>query len=525
MDDAGLLQAFIDKRAEPAGQEAFRALVDRHLNMVYAVCRRQLRDEHWAEDVAQAVFILLSKKAAELPPKTVLGGWLYKTAVYACSNARQLQRTRSYHESRVKPMNDDETDNPVERAETEGLLDEALMGLSEAQREVLVLRFFENKPLTEIARLRGDTLYATEKAHQTGLEKLRKFLARRGVTTTAAILIAVMAGQSAQAAPAGLATACTAAAVGGASTSVSVTALVARMINQWVRMKFFAGASLAAGCAMLVTTLVTAAALSPLGHAHPVNAPPAAAAAPAPGLSPAQEAAEIAALGETLRQVEASLRTMDHEALAGVVTFTNLRQAKHWDAMARVFEADLRLKQVAAAKFGPQAGALTAIPTFGERLDEVLPQVLPESCRWRVTPRAAVLHFAYRDGTRAGGSLYFVRDSAELLPVAGGGWKLDAGRSLDIVLEGLSGVGNRRALDALTDAEQEATLARIERLERGFREVGAAIETGAIGEIAAARAELEQKTGESPPQASGGSRAFFHIALKFDEIEQARSVQ
>jgi RNA polymerase sigma factor (sigma-70 family) len=523
MDDAGLLHAFLEDRSGPLGQQAFRALVDRHITMVYSVCRRQLRDDHWAEDVTQAVFILLSKKAADLPPSVVLGGWLYKPAVYACSNARQLQRTRSYHESRVKPMNDDPADNPVERAEMEGLLDEALMQLSEPQREVLVLRFFENKPLTEIAKLRGDTLYATEKAHQTGLDKLRKFLARRGVTATAALVVALLAQQTVQAAPAGLAAVCTAASVGGATASAGATALVTRMINHWIRMKVFAGATLAAGCALLVTTLVAAAALAPTGATHPVKAPPVAIAVPA--LSPEQEAAEIAGLQATLRLLEHSLRTMDQEALAQVVTFSNLRQARHWDAMSRVFQADFRLKQVAAEKFGPDAHALTAIPTFGERLDDVLPQVVPETCRWRVQPQAAVLHFAYRDGARAGGSLYFVRDTPTPLPQPGGGWKLDAGRSLDIVLEGINGIGARRALDTLTDAQQDATLARLARLEQAFRDVGASIETGALREIAAARAELEQKTGESPPPTPGGVRAFFHIALRFDEIEQARSVQ
>jgi RNA polymerase sigma factor (sigma-70 family) len=461
--------------------------------------------------VTQAVFLLLSKKAAELPPKVVLGGWLYKTAVYACSNARQLQRTRTYHESRVNPMKDQEADNPVERAEMEGLLDEALMELSEAQREVLVLRFFESKPLTEIAKVRGETLYATEKAHNTGLEKLRRFLAKRGVTTTAAVVIAVMAEQATYAAPAGLAAACSTAAATGATVSIGVTEIVTQLVAQAARWKFFAGASMALGCVMLATTLFAATALMPTGSGHAIKAPVPAIVPAAPALSGAQEATEIAALLETLKRVEGGLRTMDHEGLAEVVTFTNLRQAKQWNAMARVFAADLRLKQTAEARLGAEGRGLTTIQTFGERLDEILPAVLPESCRWRVGPAEAVVQWGYRDGARAGGTLFFVKDE--------GRWKLDAGRSMDIVLEGLTAQGAKLALDRLRENEQDLVLGRMERLERTFTEVEAAIAAGKIRELAAARRALEASAGESP------GRAFFHIVLKYDEIEQSRSVQ
>lgn len=516
MDDAGLLAAFVEKRSE----EAFRALIDRHVNMVYAVCRRQLRDEHWAEDVTQAVFVLLARKAAELPPKVVIGGWLYKTAIYACSNARQLQRTRSYHESRVMPMKDADEDDPVERAEMEGLLDEALMELSEAQREVLVLRFFENKPLTEVARIRGETLYATEKAHQTGLARLRKFLSKRGVTATAAVLVTVMAQQATYAAPAGLAAACSAAAMGGTGVSIGVTELVTRLLNHAARIKLYMGAGVAASCILLATTMIAATALATAG-ATPAKSP-----APLPvivstALSPAEEATEVAALQATLRQVETALRQMDTQALAQRITFTNLRQGRNWEAMARVFEADLQLKQAAVEKLGEEAHALSALPTFGQRLDVVLPLVLPQSCRWRIETHAAVLQFSYKDGTRAGGALYFVRDNVPAPDApedSGRGWRLDAGRSLDIVLEGLSSGGTRQALESLGDLEQTLLLDRLDRLERAFRTVTGQIAQGTITSVSSARQALEKESGAT----GSDGRAFFHIALKFDEIEQAR---
>ena len=59
--DHELLRIFAKDRAETA----FRQMVDRHLNLVFATARRIVRDPHLAEEVAQAVFVLLARKAGE----------------------------------------------------------------------------------------------------------------------------------------------------------------------------------------------------------------------------------------------------------------------------------------------------------------------------------------------------------------------------------------------------------------------------------------------------------------------------
>ena len=209
MDDATLLADFARDKSE----EAFKELVRRHVGMVYSVCYRQLRDAHWAEDVTQAVFILLVRKAASLPSGVVLGGWLYRSAVYACSNARDLKRTRSYHEKLVTPMRITTEPDLVERAELEGLLDEGLMELSKAQREVLVLRFFENKPLTEVC-VSGAVSVCARKSAGFGMRAAAVHGTKRGGGDTA-ILAGVLIEQSAKAAPAGLAASAATAALGG----------------------------------------------------------------------------------------------------------------------------------------------------------------------------------------------------------------------------------------------------------------------------------------------------------------------
>ena len=82
MHDRELLREFARSGSEPV----FEALVERYVGLVYSAALRQVRDAQHAEDITQAVFILLARKAAILPAGTVLSGWLLKTTRYVASN-------------------------------------------------------------------------------------------------------------------------------------------------------------------------------------------------------------------------------------------------------------------------------------------------------------------------------------------------------------------------------------------------------------------------------------------------------
>src|ERR1035437_6089205 len=93
-DDLTLLREYARTQSEPA----FAALVERHANLVYSVAVRQVTDPHLAEEITQAVFIILARKADIISPRVVLPGWLCRTARYASANALTTQRRRQQRE-------------------------------------------------------------------------------------------------------------------------------------------------------------------------------------------------------------------------------------------------------------------------------------------------------------------------------------------------------------------------------------------------------------------------------------------
>src|SRR4051794_2258210 len=92
--DEQLLAAYVATRSH----DAFAAIVRRHVDLVYAAARRQVRDAHLADDVTQSVFIVLARKARSVP-RGALAGWLLKTARYASFNAAKLEARRRAREA------------------------------------------------------------------------------------------------------------------------------------------------------------------------------------------------------------------------------------------------------------------------------------------------------------------------------------------------------------------------------------------------------------------------------------------
>jgi len=236
-DDMALVREYAASQSE----RAFETLVSRHINLVYSAALRQVRDPHLAEEISQAVFVILARKAGSLGSRTILSGWLYRTARFAAADALKTRRRRQRREQEAC-MQSTFDDHPMDTAwqELSPLLDEAMAQLRDQDRDALVLRYFENKSLREVGDALGLQERAAQKRVARGLEKLHVFFARRGIASTTAIIANAVSAHSIQAAPVALAKSITVAAVTkGAAASGSTLTLIkgALKIMAWTKAK------------------------------------------------------------------------------------------------------------------------------------------------------------------------------------------------------------------------------------------------------------------------------------------------
>jgi uncharacterized protein (TIGR03435 family) len=255
-DDMELVRQYAAHQSE----SAFATLVSRHANLVYSVALRQVRDPQLAEEITQAVFIILARKAGALSEKTILPGWLYRTACYTASSARKQEYRRQRREQEAYMQSHlQEVQTDAAWKQMSPLLEEAMLRLRQTDRDALVLRFFEGQSLNEVGLALGASEDAAKKRVNRALERLRAFFTKRGVNSTSAIIAGALTVNSVHAAPAALAEAVTAVAMAkGVAASGSTLTLIkgALKIMAWTKAKMaivtVVGILLAAG-----TTTVT----------------------------------------------------------------------------------------------------------------------------------------------------------------------------------------------------------------------------------------------------------------------------
>jgi RNA polymerase sigma factor (sigma-70 family) len=180
--DGELLAVF----AGTGDEAAFAELIGRHGAMVQGVCLRVLGNFHEAQNVTQAVFVTLARKAASLRKDPSVGGWLHHVAICLARNVRAANYSRQRREEQA--MQEVEVSAEPCVVDTHALraeLDDAIGRLPERYRLPLVLFHLEERSLEQTAQALALNIKTASTRLVRGREMLRKKLIRRGVTVGA----------------------------------------------------------------------------------------------------------------------------------------------------------------------------------------------------------------------------------------------------------------------------------------------------------------------------------------------------
>jgi len=182
--DAELLDRFIVHGDE----KAFAALMQRHAPLVLGVCRRVLRHNQDAEDVFQATFLVLARRAGAIRRRTSLASWLYGVAYRLALKAQAAAARRSLHEKQLLPSPARDTAADVTWGELRQVLDEELARLPEKFRAPLLLCYFNGQTQDEASRLLGCKTRTFKARLARARNLLRGRLEQRGLTLSTALV-------------------------------------------------------------------------------------------------------------------------------------------------------------------------------------------------------------------------------------------------------------------------------------------------------------------------------------------------
>ncbi|MBZ5664185.1 MAG: sigma-70 family RNA polymerase sigma factor [Acidobacteriia bacterium] len=175
LGDEGVMQEL-----QAGNADSFAILFKRYHRLVHTTALRILRDAGEAEDLTQAVFLEIYRKAGQFDPaRGTLKVWLLQYAYSRSMNRRNYLAVRGFQKHAELSAGEDSESlwlACLPTQENTRLTGEVLVMLPEAQRQTIEMFFFEGLTLKEIAGRRKETFSNVRHHYYRGLEHLRGYL-------------------------------------------------------------------------------------------------------------------------------------------------------------------------------------------------------------------------------------------------------------------------------------------------------------------------------------------------------------
>ncbi|WP_346725813.1 RNA polymerase sigma factor [Alteribacter keqinensis] len=168
------------KEIKDGSQAAMEVLVKKHYKTVFAYIYRKIGDHHLAYDLTQDVFVKMMKALDQYKNDGKFTHWLSRIAVNHC---RDYFRSRPYkqqnRENELNPLIPDHKQNVwdmLSKKEDSEKVKTAIKELPEMQREAIILKYYHEMKINEIATI-TDSKEATVKSRlKQGVGKLKALL-------------------------------------------------------------------------------------------------------------------------------------------------------------------------------------------------------------------------------------------------------------------------------------------------------------------------------------------------------------
>jgi RNA polymerase sigma factor (sigma-70 family) len=335
------MRDLLSEYARSGSHEAFRRLVEKHVNSVYSQCLRQLGDPAAADDVTQQVFISLAQKATKLSPRVVLEGWLFTATRYRCANQRRATERRRKAERKAAIMRKEAVDlhsiNDDFSSQADPLLDDAIARLGERDRSAVLLRFFQGQSLREVGDALGVSEDAAKQRVSRAVEKLRNYFAGRGIVASSEMIASALGCAVKPAAPHAVQTILSAALNPSAHAVMHAGGLLSKIVA------WFAAAGTVTAAAVVVGRIALAQTPAPQ---QPVQtAPPVVSTVPnVPGAQGDLQSTPI----DTLSRLCTALETNDVQTIDDCLCGDDTNQAQE-DLGRRMFEEEGAINRISKA--------------------------------------------------------------------------------------------------------------------------------------------------------------------------------
>lgn len=174
LSDAELISSFINGE-----EKAFNEIVRRYQKKIYYCIKRYVHEHDEADDILQNVFIKVYKNIKQFKGNSSFYTWIYRIATNESFTYIKIKKARNFIKIDENFEFKDEHENPekeVEQNEMKVLIQKGIDLLPEKQKQVFVLRYYEEMPFKEIAQIMKTSEGGLKANYFHALKKISEFI-------------------------------------------------------------------------------------------------------------------------------------------------------------------------------------------------------------------------------------------------------------------------------------------------------------------------------------------------------------
>jgi RNA polymerase sigma-70 factor (ECF subfamily) len=170
------------RRFQRGDESAFNEVVRRYQEKVYWIARRFVNDHDGADDITQEAFCKAYESLRGFRGDASVYTWLYRITVNIALNTIRRQKVKEFF--RIDALFDvadtsvQAPDKLVEQQEDRALIEQAIAQLPKKQRSVFVLRYYEELPYEEIAKILKTSVGGLKANYFHAVRKIQEYIKR-----------------------------------------------------------------------------------------------------------------------------------------------------------------------------------------------------------------------------------------------------------------------------------------------------------------------------------------------------------
>jgi RNA polymerase sigma factor (sigma-70 family) len=172
------------RQLQQGNEKALETIIFRYHSKIFSYIYRMSKNYHSANDITQEVFIKICRSIKKYNPEFLFKTWIYAIASNTCKDYLKSAYVKNIIPGFEMPENIlDNGDTPeaflLKQDEREAIIG-ILNNLGDIHREVIILRFYEELKLEEIALVLNIPVGTVKSRLSTGLHNLKKLLKEGG---------------------------------------------------------------------------------------------------------------------------------------------------------------------------------------------------------------------------------------------------------------------------------------------------------------------------------------------------------